>query len=103
MRVMMLQLRTHDQVGYSQEKTSIIILLKMNTIVHLNIITQCLQQVQTLAVYLWVKTSHRFCTLHCPRLAYRNEIFTGTDRTSPLAHNLMYIVMCMKKGETNPY
>jgi hypothetical protein len=34
-RVMMLQLRTHDQVGYIQEK-NIYILLKINTIVHLN-------------------------------------------------------------------
>ena len=34
------------------------------------------------------KDYHRFCTLHCPVLAYRNEIFTGADRTSPLAHNL---------------
>ena len=51
MRVMMLQLRTHDQVGYIQEK-NIYILLKINTIVHLNIITQRLQQVQTLAVFM---------------------------------------------------
>ena len=65
-----------------------------------------LQQVQTLAIYLWVKTSHRFCTLHCPRLAYRNEIFTGTDRT-----HLLFTTLCTynysnvheKKGEITPY